>query len=259
MKSKKPGLLYTVVVLLLNCVVFLIAIGVFYTWPELLLPYILTVVVGVVILLVKAYKNADKEKFKKKLKVIILSFLGLCITVITVGFVINLLIPTLSQEEVEKIVLEKLEPQLELIEGELGVSDVSVELTIHDYEYVKPTIFSQGSISFEVDSYYVSKYFTELDNEDYNDATYDKYCGIDNLSYESIEIPKYDVSIKQKNILSEPDFKDGSGDVYSFYDDKIVKNGSYVYKKPIDTTIVVGSNNDEDDTGTCPCCKGTEK
>ena len=172
------------------------------------------------------WKKVDKKKFTIYSIIIGTSVIGI---LIAIG-IANACIPTLSQEEVKAMVISELDSQIEKVKSEIGISELSVELEIDEYEYEKPTIFSKGHIRFEVDDYYVSSQFTELDNGEYNKKTCEKYLKIKSLEYDDVEIPKYRVQIR-RTPLSDTEFKDSSGDEYSFDDDVIYKNGKYAYGK----------------------------
>lgn len=199
---------------------------------------------------------ATKVEKKKRFKIIMMIsvIIVIIIAIIVIG-VINASIPVLSQKDVEMLVIAELEPQIESAKNELGISDVSVEMVIKDYEYIKPTVFSRGHISFKIeDDYYISKEFYELDNEDYTAETCSKYYRVDSLEYgHRIDIPKYEVSISRDKEYSSTQFKDTSGDKYSFYSGKILKNGVCVYGK-------AGYNSTSSDSKSsepCPNCNGS--
>ena len=117
------------------------------------------------------WEKADKKKLKKW-SIIVISGISAVIIVICIA---NACIPALSQEEVKKLVIAELNPQTEEVKSELNISDVTIDLDIFDYEYEKPTVFSRGYIRFEVDDYYVSNEFSELDDEIYTAETCSKY------------------------------------------------------------------------------------
>ena len=168
------------------------------------------------------WDKADKAKLKKWSIIVGSSILGIIIAIC----IANACIPTLSQEDVKKMVIAQLDSQVDEVKDELGISELSVDFEIYDYEYKKPTLFSKGYIGFEVDDYYVSTQFEELDNGTYNEKTCDKYRNIASLVYGDIEIPKYRIFITS---YYGTGFKDSSGDEYSFDYGQISKNGEYVY------------------------------
>ena len=197
------------------------------------------------------WQKVDKKKFTKYSIIIGSSILGV---LIAIG-IANACIPTLSQEDVKALVIEDLEPQMDKVKKELDISNVSLELEIYDYEYKKPTIFSKGYIRFEIDDFYVSSEFEELDNGIYNEDTCNKYRGIHSIEYDHVEIPKYRVYISRR-LYSDPKFKDASGDSYSFDYGVIYKNGSYVYggKSYSSSSSYSGSSSTKTK---CSRCSGT--
>ena len=47
----------------------------------------------------------------------------------------NACIPSLTLDEVKDLVITQLQPQIDLLETELGISDVTVDFEIYEYEY----------------------------------------------------------------------------------------------------------------------------
>lgn len=199
------------------------------------------------------WDKADKAKSKKWSIIIGSSILGIIIVI----SIANACIPKLTQDEVKNLVIKELEPQLDKVKAELGISNVNIELDVYDYEYKKPTIFSKGYINFEVDDYYVSTEFNELDNGIYTAETCDKYRKVHSLEYDDIEISKYRVYVRRRSSYSDTEFKDSSGDKYSFDFGQIFKNGSYAYGKSKYSSSS-SSSSYKSSTGTkCIICNGS--
>ena len=210
---------------------------------------------ALIVLFVSAlWKKADKKK---------LNIVGIILAVVVFSSLIimgiaDASIPTLSKGEVEAMVLQQLEPQLEKVRTELGISDLSVEITLDDYEYRRPTLFDKGRISFDVTECYLSNSFTDLENEAYTQETCDKYNDIDRPDYDDIEFSRYYVSIDSG--YGSAEFKDSKGNIYSFSYNKITKNDISVYQK----TYTVSSNKNSSSSSSsysssskCPNCNGS--
>lgn len=212
--------------------------------------------VGIAILfgLKTFWDKADKKKLKKWSIIVGSSVVGI---LIAIG-IANACIPTLSQEEIKTMVISELDSQVENVKSKLGISELNVELEIYDYTYEKPTIFSKGYIRFEVDDYYVSTQFEELDKGEYNETTCNKYRNIDSLEYDDVEIPKYRVYISRRSSYSDTEFKDSSGDEYSFDYGVIYKNGSYAYGGKKSYSSSSSSSSYKSSSGTkCIICNGS--
>lgn len=211
--------------------------------------------VGIAIIFgLKAFwDKADKAKLKKWSIIIGSSILGIFIA-ITIA---NACIPTLTQDEVKNLVIEEMAPQLDKVKSELGISNVDLELEIYEYEYKKPTIFSKGYIRFEVDDYYVSNEFKELDNGIYTAETCDKYRKVHSLEFGGIDIPKYRVYVSRRSSYSDTEFKDSSGDRYSFDVGQIFKNGNFAYGKSRYSSSSSSSSSKSSGGTKCIICNGS--
>lgn len=173
----------------------------------------------------KQNQNTSNQKTKKMLVII-----GSITLVIAIALgIANACIPTLTRDEVKELVIAELQPQIDQVEAELGVSNITVDFEIHDYKYKKPTLFTKGQITFKVDDYYVSNEFTELDDGIYTAETCEKYRKLPSLNYYDIDIPKYEVHVYRRFSSAPTGFKDSSGDEYSFDKDQIFKNGNFAY------------------------------
>ena len=113
-----------------------------------------------------------------------------------------------------------------------------------------------GYIRFEVDDYYVSNEFSELDDEIYTAETCSKYRNVPSLEFDDIKISGYKVFVSRRSSYSDTDFKDKSGDEYSFRSGKIVKNGSYVYGK---SSYSSSSGSSKSSSSKCSYCGGSGK
>ena len=189
------------------------------------------------------------EEKKKSIKgeICLLAIILLFVLVLIIISIGNSSIPELSKENVKTLIIKELEPQLDEIREKLSVSKISVEFNIDDYEYRKPTIFSEGYISFDVyHDAYVSDEFNVLENGIYSDEFCEKYEDIDAIEY-PVELPKYRVHIHQHYDTTR--FIDGNRNEYSFISGYRYKNGDAVNE----TT----SRNESSSKTTCSRCDGT--
>lgn len=170
----------------------------------------------------------ENKQNPNKTKIFIIIGLFIVATIISL-FIANAWIPSLTQDEVKDLVIEQLQPQIDSLEKELGISDITVDFDIFFYEYKKPTVFTKGKIKFDMDDYYVSNCFTELDEEIYTAETCDKYRKIQSLNYYDIDTSRYNIYIYRRFSSAPTGFKDSDGDEYSFDKDQIFKNGDFVY------------------------------
>lgn len=217
---------------------------------------IVIVVFGVFIIsfLVNKIKKADK---KKLMKIIIICVSILAGIGITLG-VINIAIPKMTEDDIKAMIVESIQPQVEEVKATLGVSDLTVEVTLEDLEYEKPTIFTNGKIDCDVNICYVSTEFTELDNEIYTEATSDKYYEIKNPDLSDVEKFKYKVYLTCST-YGVPDFKDSSGDKYSFGYDKIYKNGVKAFGYTYPSSSSSSSSSSGKGSSKCSSCNGSGK
>lgn len=199
------------------------------------------------------WDKADKAKLKKWS--IIIGSSILCVFIVIC--IANACIPALTQDEVKKLVIAEMEPQLDKVKSELGISNLTLELEISDYEYKKPTIFSKGYIRFEVDDCYVSNEFEELDNGIYTAETCDKYRKVHSLEYDDVSIPKYRVYVSRRSSYSDTEFKDSSGDRYSFDVGQIFKNGNFAYGKSKYSSSSSSSSYKSSSGSKCIICNGS--
>lgn len=209
---------------------------------------------GLVYAITNFWKKADKKKLKKY-SIIIGSSVLLIFIVIGIA---NAFIPKLTQGDVVENIKTQLQPQLDEIENKLGVSDLSVELYLSEYEYKKPTLFSKGRISFKIDNCYKSNSFTELDNGVYNADTYSKYNSVKALDYDDIKIDNYIIYIDAENEFYRQ-FKDSDGDQYTFGYNSIYKNKNSVYSRSSSSSSYSTSSGSSYSSSkkTCPNCNGT--
>lgn len=212
-----------------------------------------TVGVGAIIVLgIKIlWRKTNKQKLKKYSIIVCLSLL-IAIAVICIA---NACIPELSQEEVKSLVIAELEPQIAEVEKALGISNISIDFDIYEYEYKKPTVFSKGYIGFEMADYYVSSNFFELESGIYTDETCNKYRKIDSLVLSDIKLDRYKVNIKRLRYL-KTDFKDSSGNEYSFNKGQIFKNGYFVYGESWINYDTSSKSTNGNNSSVCSWCGG---
>ncbi|MBR0535722.1 MAG: hypothetical protein IIX14_05030 [Clostridia bacterium] len=164
----------------------------------------------------------------KKALVLVMSLVGS--GVLAVGMILltlNACIPTLSEEEIKSMILEEVRPQIDEMQTELGVTDLTVELTFKDFEYRKPTIFESGRISCDIEDVYVSSQFTDLESGKYTVEIQEKYYDIDSIDYDDVDFSRYYVSIDRD--YGDEKFRDSKGAIYTFEYEEIYKDGYKVF------------------------------
>lgn len=194
-------------------------------------------------------KKGEKQKIKKVLVILLSALAVIGIALI----VINMLIPGMSEDDIEAAIVESIQPQIEKVKEELDVSDLTVEVTFENLLYEKPTVFSKGRIRSDVKFCYVSTGFTDLDTEIYTEETSDKYYKIKNPELSNVEISGYRVSLYCSK-FDDPTFKDSSGDFYDFGFDKINKNGKVVFEYRYSTNNNQNSSSNSSGKKKCKSC-----
>ena len=168
-------------------------------------------------------KLDTSQKILIGLCVFLIFFFGLFITLIVADNKKN----SFSDDEISALLVAECSEKIELLKKELDVTELSVKL--EGFTHTPPSLFKHGSISFDKGTtiYYTSDEFTELDNEIYNEDTFQKYdhnCFyyLENLGDRELE----NYSVGTFNTCATY-FIDSSGDLYRIYT-KDAPNGGYI-------------------------------
>ncbi len=167
-------------------------------------------------------------------------------------------IPSLTEEQVQELVILAQEKQMTKIREKWGIDDLRLEVEFENYEYTKPSIGSDGSIIMEdLNYYYVSADFDQFDTMKFNDAFLDKYHGLQketlpDIFETEVEDHQFYVGWRSSND-DNPKLRDTKGNEYDIGWNSVVKNGKEIYRYKSSSSFSSSSSSRQK----CPSCKGT--
>lgn len=133
--------------------------------------------------------------------------------------------PALSEEQVKESILEQIQPQLEMLAEKNGFDNLGVDIKFEEFEFFNASFIEDGVINISLKECYTGGPFNELDEEIFNDDTYNRFADIERINYEEVKIDNYRLYINPTSGLS---FIDGDGDEFYLSMGMFIKNGETV-------------------------------